>query len=60
MEVFIMLRILTIVELILVSVFGYQLWDGTNMTVFIMSGLWSAILGCLLMVAFNDPEKEEA
>lgn len=55
-----MLRILTIVELILVSVFGYQLWYGTNMTAFIMSGLGSAILGCLLMVAFNDPEKEEA
>lgn len=56
-----MLRILAIVELILVSVFGYQMWYGTNMTVLIMSGLWSAILGCLLMViTADDCEEDEA
>lgn len=56
-----MLRILAIVELILVSVFGYQMWYGTNMTVLIMSGIWSAVIGCLLMaMAADDCEEEEA
>lgn len=56
-----MLRILAIVELVLVSLFGYQMWYGTNMTVLIMSGIWSAVIGCLLMVmAADDCEEEEA
>lgn len=56
-----MLRILAIVELILVSVFGYQMWYGTNMTVLFMSGIWSAVIGCLLMaMAADDCEEDEA
>lgn len=55
-----MLYILAIVELIAAVVFGFELLFGANVTLFMISGAISVILGGCLALAASDPEKEEA
>lgn len=56
-----MLYILAIVELIAAVVFGFELLFGANVTLFMMSGAISVILGtCLMIISAGDLEEEEA